>query len=375
MKSDENDLKAFLEFYHESQNRLKKKTAEYNKSLRKDTNPLVRTFKTDLADLNAGGKMLRGMLVGLGYRIAGHADTEESDGLALAFEIFQTGILVHDDVIDNAGTRRGKMTVQRRYGERLERRGIRMVSSSEKPEEIAKSTAICAGDIGIYCANKKIADDYGKNPDCAKLISSFDEIVINTIRGELLDIVLPYELQDQSLDKEKASLLLKKSVRDIYYLKTSCYSIIGPLHLGMLLGGAEEADMKTMDGFANELGIAYQIMDDILGIFADEEFLGKDVGSDISEFKQTILYMYVHENDENALKRLLEFYGKKKVTRGDLTEVRRIFRDSGALSYAQEVLASCFGRAERKLKRMSFVSEDDKAILRGFITYCKGRRK
>ena len=85
--------------------------------------------------------------------------------------------------------------------------------------------------------------------------------------------------------------------------------------------------------------------------------------------------MYVQENDENALKRLLEFYGKKKVTRGDLTEVRRIFRDSGALSYAQEVLASCFGRAERKLKRMSFVSEDDKAILRGFITYCKGRRK
>ena len=138
------ELAAFSAFYSDSLNRLTKKTNAYNKVMRKEPNPIIRPFREDLADLNTGGKMLRGMLVNLGYQIAVHMNGEaacnaaESDMLALAFEIFQTGVLVHDDIIDNAGTRRGKITVHRRYEHRLNVRETKMVAAGEKPGNLAR---------------------------------------------------------------------------------------------------------------------------------------------------------------------------------------------------------------------------------------------
>ncbi len=375
------ELAAFSAFYSDSLNRLTKKTNAYNKVMRKEPNPIIRPFREDLADLNTGGKMLRGMLVNLGYQIAVHMNGEaacnaaESDMLALAFEIFQTGVLVHDDIIDNAGTRRGKITVHRRYEHRLNVRETKMVAAGEKPGNLAKSAAICVGDLGIYYANKQIVDNYAQNEHLAALIGYFDDIVIQTIRGELLDVVLPYEIQDDKYSPEEKKKLLEKSIWDIYYLKTAGYSVIGPLHLGMILGGADEKQMKALDRVAEDIGIAYQIMDDILGVFADPEKLGKDVGSDITEFKQTILYMYVCTMKPEYEEELLQIYGKKRISDAELDEVQRIFRESGALAYAQEMLGDCFERAEKRLARIKGMSREDKAILRGFITYCKGRRK
>ena len=375
------ELAAFSTFYSDSLNRLTKKTNAYNKVMRKEPNPIIRPFREDLADLNTGGKMLRGMLVNLGYQIAVHMNGEaacnaaESDMLALAFEIFQTGVLVHDDIIDNAGTRRGKITVHRRYEHRLNVRETKMVAAGEKPGNLAKSAAICVGDLGIYYANKQIVDNYAQNEHLAALIGYFDDIVLQTIRGELLDVVLPYEIQDDKYSPEEKKKLLEKSIWDIYYLKTAGYSVIGPLHLGMILGGADEKQMKSLDRVAEDIGIAYQIMDDILGVFADPEKLGKDVGSDITEFKQTILYMYVCTMKPEYEEELLQIYGKKRISDAELDEVQRIFRESGALAYAREMLGDCFERAEKRLARIKGMSKEDKAILRGFITYCKGRRK
>jgi geranylgeranyl pyrophosphate synthase len=380
MRKDRN-LETFRKFYEETYKRLEKKTHAYNRSLKKDDNPIIRPFMEDLADLNQGGKMLRGMLVVFGYQIAKHArgasdiDLSISDALAQTFEMFQTGVLVHDDVIDNAAQRRGKITVHRRYEHRLDVRDIRMVSGIEKPQEIAKSVGICVGDLGIYYANKLLADSYGSDPALGQLISYFDDIVIQTIRGELLDVVLPYEIQDPGIGEEERAKLLEKSIYDIYFLKTAGYSVIGPLHLGMILGGAEPKEMAALDRCARDIGIAYQIMDDILGVFADPKILGKDVGSDVAEYKQTILYMYVRTMKPEFAEELLQYYGKKHVTSRDIEQVQRIFDESGALAYAQSVLADHFESAERKISRMKFMDAEDKKILRGFISYCKGRRK
>lgn len=380
MRKDRN-LEAFRKFYEETYKRLEKKTHTYNRSLKKDDNPIIRPFIEDLADLNQGGKMLRGMLVVFGYQIARHArgaldiDLPVSDALAQTFEMFQTGVLVHDDVIDNAAQRRGKITVHRRYEHRLDVRDIQMVSGIEKPQEIAKSVGICVGDLGIYYANKLLADSYGSDPALGQLISYFDDIVIQTIRGELLDVVLPYEIQDPGIGEEERAKLLEKSIYDIYFLKTAGYSVIGPLHLGMILGGAEPKEMAALDRCARDIGIAYQIMDDILGVFADPKILGKDVGSDVAEYKQTILYMYVRTMKAEYAEELLQYYGKKHVTSKDIEQVQRIFEESGALTYAQSVLADHFESAERKISRMKFMDAEDKKILRGFISYCKGRRK
>lgn len=371
----EEDLKAFLAFYKAGTARLQKKAKAYNKELKKDKNPIIRMFREDLADLNYGGKMLRGMLVGLGYVLGGADDIEKSDDLALAFEIFQTGVLIHDDIIDNAETRRGKFTIQRRYEDRLRVRNTQMIAQVDGPRDVARFAALCTGDLGLYLANLKIAESYTNNPHLGEIVRYFDETVLRTIRGELLDVVLPYELQDPSYDEETVCRLLEKSVKEIYHLKTSCYSVIGPLHLGMMLAGADAEEMRALDRFADEVGIAYQIMDDILGIYADAGYLGKDVGSDIAEFKQTILWMYVRTKDPAATEELLKYYGKKRVTKKDLEAVRRIFKESGALDYARGVMENCYARAQRKISRMKFLSDSEKSVLRGFVLWCGGRSK
>ena len=374
-RTDREDLNAFLAFYKESTAALLAASKAYNRRLRKDPNPIIRGFKEDLADLNTGGKMLRGTLIRLGCALSGAENLGISNDLAIAFEMFQTGILIHDDIIDNAETRRGKFTIQHRYEKRLKVRNTRMLAEVDGPRDVARSAALCTGDLGIYSANCHLAKSYGDHPAFSKLITYFDETVIDTIRGEILDVVLPYELQDESYDEETRKKLLEKSVRDIYHLKTSRYSVIGPLHLGMLLGGMAEEHMRAADRFADEIGIAYQIMDDILGIYADAGYLGKDVGSDISEFKQTILWMYVHNEKPEAAEELLQYYGKKKIREKDLESVRRIFRESGALDYAKSVMEACFDRAGRKLSRMRFLTEEQKAILRGFIVWCSLRSR
>lgn len=369
------DILAFREFYETSKGRISALLAARNKELKKEPNALIRPFQEAFADLNQGGKMLRGVLVNLGYKIAGGVDISESDSLAAAFEIFQTGVLIHDDIIDRADLRRGKKTVQRRYEERLRSRQIRMVSRSETPQSLAASAALCVGDLGLFYSNLEIAENYRDHPNVGTLITYFDQVVIDTIRGELLDVVLPYEIQDAKRSETEKNDLLEKSVQEIYHLKTAYYSVIGPLHLGMLLGDLSDEKMEELDSFCNDLGIAFQIKDDILGIYADETKTGKDAGSDVSEFKQTILYQYVVVHGGKAREELLELYGKENLTQAELQKVQTIFRESGAYDYANGEMEACFSSAKRKLDKMTFLNGEDQSILRGLIGYLRTRKK
>ena len=378
---------SFLNFYRETSARLKKKAADYNRALCGEPNALLAPIRADMADLNEGGKYLRGVLVALGYRIAAEnclkdggeprvsaddscpADpcaAEVSDALSLAVEIFQTGVLIHDDIIDRAELRRGKKTIHARYAEHLaEMRGA--------DTHAAESAAICAGDYLICEANRYLAESYRSHPRLAELILEFDGIVLDTIRGELLDVILPYEMEDPKRSREDADLLLSESVFEIYRLKTARYSVVGPLRLGMILGGAGEKEMTALDSFAMDLGVAFQIKDDLLGIYADEQTMGKDAGSDIAECKQTLLYAYLRKKGGAELGELMCYYGKTPVTAGSIRAVQEIFASSGAKKYAEGAMEECFARAEQKLEKMGFLSDEDRAALAGFIDYSRSR--
>ena len=384
---------SFLNFYRETSARLKKKAADYNRALSGEPNALLAPIRADMADLNEGGKYLRGVLVALGYRIAAEnclkdggeprvsaddscpADpcaAEVSDALSLAVEIFQTGVLIHDDIIDRAELRRGKKTIHARYAEHLaEMRGADIRAGADT--HAAESAAICAGDYLICEANRYLAESYRSHPRLAELILEFDGIVLDTIRGELLDVILPYEMEDPKRSREDADRLLSESVFEIYRLKTARYSVVGPLRLGMILGGAGEEEMTALDSFAMDLGVAFQIKDDLLGIYADEQTMGKDAGSDIAECKQTLLYAYLRKKGGAELGELMRHYGKTPVTAGSIRAVQEIFASSGAKKYAEGAMEECFARAEQKLEKMGFLSDEDRAALAGFIDYSRSR--
>lgn len=369
---------AFTRFYKESARRLTKEINRTNRKMRKEKNPIIETMLSDVADLNEGGKLLRGIFVLLGYRIAKNLaggetrDTSYADGAAVAFELFQTGVLIHDDIIDNADTRRGKTTIQRRYEGRLAERKLAYGAAALKTGE---SAAICAGDYGLYLANLTLAEAYAGDPCLAELIRYFDTVILDTIRGELLDVMLPVEIADPALAPEEAAELRRESILSIYKLKTAQYSVVGPLHLGMILGGASKKAMRDLDAFAENLGIAFQIKDDILGVFADADVLGKDVGSDIEEKKQTVLSMYVENEAPEYASKLAEIYGKPDADAEAVEAVRTIFRESGALSFAESEMEKLFSAAERKLSAMKDLMPEDRAVLTGLITYMRGRKK
>ena len=362
----------FLTFYQREKQRLESLLSAYNGSLAPaEREALLSPFLAAFADLNSGGKRLRGVFVNLGNAIASGDASEEqtrkSDRLAVAFEIFQTAVLIHDDVIDHARLRRGKETIGVRYANSLAGRSI-----VDPAGDTPASAAVCTGDLGLYAANTMIAEAFADDPRLGKLLLCFNGIVTDTIRGELLDVILPCEIRDAARSAEETADLLSSSVRKIYELKTARYSVVGPLHLGMLYGGASEELLSRVDAFALELGIGFQIKDDILGIFADENVMGKDAGGDIAEAKLTVLYEYVRLRAPEFLEKLERYYGKEPVTKESVRAVQEVFQKSGALAYAKEMLEACTRRAEALLPGIP-VTEEGRELLLGMLRYLHAR--
>ena len=129
---------------------------------------------------------------------------------------------------------------------------------------------------------------------------------------------------------------------DIYRLKTSYYTVIGPMVCGLLLAGGDKKKIEDITSFGEKIGIAFQIQDDILGIYSDE--MGKVKGSDIKEYKQTILF--AHAMNTEYKDELLKYYGKN-----DLDE------------------------AINEIDNNDWIEENKKVLLNGFIEYLRGRNK
>ena len=355
--------KNFLFFYLNYSNFIEtfdKKLLDINLSFSNlNDNKIVIDAVEKFQNINYGGKYLRGYLIDLGYSSFGNKKCY-SNSLSLAYETFQTAILVHDDIIDKSFTRRGKSTIQEVY-----KKDFSLLNN--KACDTANSLALCIGDLGFYLANQIIVKAYNNDKNLANVLEYFNDIVINTIKGEIIDVYLPFK--EQFLDIKGVKL---EDILEIFKLKTSWYTIVGPFCLGMTLAGAKKDDISKYEKMLLPLGIAFQIKDDLLGIFSDSSSIGKDC-SDISEYKQTLLYYYVINNDSYG-DELLNYYGKENLDSDDILKVRDIFEKSGAKKYAQDMMQKYFTKSKDELNKLK-LPEDLKNIILGFITYLEYRDK
>ena len=350
----------FIKYYNNTKINLAKYIDQFNDELLNENSIIIKDNLKQFANLNSDGKLIRGVLVNLGYKII----KEESDysyPLALAFEVFQTSILVHDDIIDNDDLRRGKTTIHAYNYDKYYK-----LTKSSKSKELSNNLAICIGDLGFYKANYIISNNYKNDSNLGNILDYYNEVVINTIRGEILDVVLPFN-EEFKLDNNS----LEENILEIYKLKTAYYTIVGPLSLGMILAGCSKEKLKDIEKIGYTLGIAFQLQDDMLGIYGEE--IGKPVGSDIEEFKQTLLYAYTKKN-KKYYDELLKVYGKK-VDKNSLSKVREIFKNSGAYSYTLDMINNLYEESEKVLNDIDWLKEEDKEIIIGFIEYLKNRRK
>lgn len=258
-----------------------------------------------------GGKRLRGALVVLGYNLVKGKKNGDIFQAAVAYEIFQTAILIHDDVIDKS----------------LLRRGIPTYYTALGGDHYGISQAISIGDVGLFLATKLISETKFRADYKIKAITLFTQNIILTGLGEALDVELPHQKSFE-----------EKDIIKIFELKTAYYTFIGPLSLGAMLGGADEKLLKNLFAFGKNLGIAFQIHDDILGVFGDQDRLGKSVTSDIEEGKNTLLISYALKNASSRQKNILKkYYGNGKINKREIDLIRDIFVKTGALDRSRQL--------------------------------------
>lgn len=362
------DLYLFLKFYISIKDECLSNLEKFNNSFFDDDNYYVKEATNELVRMNSDGKFLRAFLIALGYKTFSDKDANKYLPLASAYETFQTSILIHDDIIDNADIRRGKITIPTSYNNKFSEynNGDEFI---KRRDHISNSLGLCIGDLGFYLANKTILDNYTDDKELHRILSLYNKIVINTIKGEIIDVILPFNAQygntDTTID----------DVMEIYKLKTAWYSIIGPFSLGMTLAGQSDENISKIEEFLYKLGLAFQLKDDILGIFGDEKIIGKSALSDAIEFKQTILYAYLANNDKESLKELHKYYGNNSIKEEDLAKIKKIFEESGAYKYSIETMEKIFDKSKELLNKIDFISQEYKNILSGFIEYLNLRTK
>lgn len=354
-------INKFKEYYLKTKEKLDKKIGEYNEKLEKENNSILKENFSLFTNLNKDGKLVRGTLVNLGYYIL-KDDSDYSLDLSLAYEVFQTGILVHDDIIDNDDTRRGKTTIHHASFQKYQK-----YAKKEEVKHFGESIAICMGDYGLYEANRIISEEYTDDPNLGKVLSNFNNTVLTTIKGELMDVVLPFQGKNNLISKEN----IEKTIMEIYRLKTAHYTIIGPMSVGLLLAGGNKKMIEDIERFGEKVGIAFQIQDDVLGIYSDN--LGKVKGSDIKEFKQTILYSHIIQTDYKD--ELLKYYGNEDITEKNIIKVQELFKKSGSYDYAIDTMNNLYDEALSLLESYDWISEDKKDLLKGFVNYLRERNK
>lgn len=353
-------IEKFKIYYKETKEKINKQLDKLNKDLLNEKNELVKENVKLLTNLNSDGKIIRGTLVNLGYYLL-KDDKDYSIPLSLAYEMFQTSILVHDDIIDKDNKRRGKDTIHFSNYNRY----IKYNDNKDEVKHLSNSIALCMGDYGLYLANKIILDNYTNDKNLGRVLSNYNDTVLTTIKGEIIDVILPFHGKNKLLDEKE----IEENILEIYRLKTSHYTIVGPMSVGMILAGANNEKIKDIEKFGEKVGIAFQIQDDILGIYSNE--MGKVKESDIREFKQTILYSHTlltKYKDE-----LLKYYGKEKLTEEEVKKVQEIFKESKSYDYALNKMNSMYDEALIILSNIKWIEEDKKELLRGFIEYLRNR--
>ena len=351
-------LLEFFIYYKDNKKKIEKEITKFNKELKLNNNDIIDDAINKFKYMNFDGKCIRGTLINLGYKL--HKNDLKSLPLAASYEAFETSILIHDDIIDNSNLRRNKPTIHEIYKQDF---------NNYKLDNTPTSLALCIGDLGFYYTYEYIVKHYKNDKNLSKLLSYFNNIVIDTIKGEILDVYLPFIEKN-----DKKHKLLEEDIMQIYKLKTSKYTIVGPFILGMILSNSNQKEISKMEEILEPLGIAFQIKDDILGIFSKKEILGKSVYSDIEEFKQTILYSYIKIEKPEYLDRLLKYYGKQNITDKDHKEIQNILEQSGSLEYANNKMNELFEYSKKHIYHLD-INQEVKNILLGLINYLNLRKK
>ncbi|KKQ97872.1 MAG: Polyprenyl synthetase superfamily [Candidatus Woesebacteria bacterium GW2011_GWB1_39_12] len=345
------DVKKYLSDYSEEADLY---LSNYFSQKRKEASgidPLTVNVLNTLENFIQGGKKVRGALTVLGYKMVGGKKIDDILPVSCAIEIMHSSLLIHDDFIDHDNFRRGKPTVHRIY-------------AKENSEHYGASIALIIGDVGIFLSNQILADSSFNPKLIIRAFHEYEDLLVNTGYGEILDIAF-----------DKKTSISWDDILKIRKYKTAHYTFVMPLTVGAVLGGADSRVLSGIKNYGEPIGIGFQIRDDILGVFGDPKVTGKSNESDIKDGKRTFLSTKAMELVSSSDKEFLKkYYGSKGLRKKEVIKIKNIIKTSGALEYSQNLALNL---AEKGKKYIHKVSKDEgsQKILAEFANFVVTRDK
>jgi geranylgeranyl diphosphate synthase, type I len=293
-----------------------------------------------------GGKRLRARFLIAGWRaVAEHAGspaiTPDVIAAAASLEVFQAAALVHDDIIDNSDTRRGRPSAHRALEADHTRAGWTGDAAA-----FGRAGAVLLGDLLVAWSDDLFESGLaGSRPEIAAAAREQYAVMRRDVTvGQFLDIAEEAAFRSEPDDQHAARALRVAS------LKSARYSVQQPLLIGAALAGADLDQTAALRAFGHPLGMAFQLRDDVLGVFGDSAVTGKPSGDDLREGKRTVLVAYARENLPAGVRTAIdELLGDPALDAGQIASLQRTIHDSGALERVEALIADYTREADRAL--------------------------
>jgi geranylgeranyl diphosphate synthase type I len=322
-----------------------------------DISPDLAPLSESITDLLRGGKRLRPAFAYWGWRGAGGADCEEAVTAATALELLQACALIHDDVMDGSDTRRGMPAAHRRFG--TLHRGNEWLGS---PEGFGVGAAILLGDLCLSWADELLMSCGLPPRSLVRAKPVYDVMRTELMAGQYLDLL------EQAMGGGSAARAMR-----VVRFKSAKYTIERPLHLGAALADAPTELVVAYSGYGLPLGEAFQLRDDILGVFGDPAETGKPAGDDLREGKRTVLVATALEAASPAQAAVLRRrLGDPALDAEGVEELREIIIDTGALRHVESLIDALTAQAFRALES-PHIQEPARQVLHGLAIAATAR--
>lgn len=295
-----------------------------------------------------GGKRLRAALVAAGFEATcspgERGDWRPCMPAMVAIELLQAYLLIHDDWMDDDDVRRGGPAVHVALRAKL------------GDASLANAVAILAGDLASAYAQEALLETDLSPERVLAAARAFARIQVEVVTGQLAEMCAG-----------GAGGRPAPSVETIHALKTASYTVTGPLLLGAALAGASEARAAEIERFGRPLGIAFQLRDDLLGVFGDPSATGKPIWNDIRQGKRTALVAELRGNAEAEVL-LARVHGRANAPDAEVERLVTLMQSSGARSRVEARIRELCDEARRALDAMGPLSSDGRAWLGGAVT-------
>ncbi len=282
-----------------------------------------------------GGKRLRAILVAAAFdACGGEGGTGRIMAAAAALELLQGYLLVHDDWMDGDDVRRGGPSVPAMMRARFGRH--------------ADAASILAGDLACAWAQSALLE---ADVEAGCLLRAARELAVvqeEVVSGQTLDVC------GEAVDD--------RAVEGVYALKTASYTVRGPVVIGARLAGASDPQVAALEAYARPLGIAFQLRDDLLGVFGDAQVTGKPWGSDLREGKRTALVVEAlrHDGVRRVLERVL---GRSDASDEDVRRAVDCLQQSGTRARVEHRIGELVGSARRAIDRAELADRGRQLLL------------